>query len=206
MGLAGGLASGKSTAAKFFAEAGFNVLDADAVVAELYRAGAAGTGIVEQLFGERALRADGSADKRWLAERVFSDPNARRRLEAAIHPLVLARFRSLAESSAGVVVLEAAVLPEAAWNEELDGLVWVEAPETVRLERAVARGLDREDARARLRAQAEAIRIRSRADWIVDNSGSLPELLPRLHRVIAEIRARAAARPPRSEIAPRSNA
>ena len=93
IGLTGGLASGKSTVAKLLAEAGFQVVDADEIVAELYAPGQPGARAVAEKFGANYLDRGGAVDKPRLARLVFSDDAARGTLEAAIHPLVRASFR-----------------------------------------------------------------------------------------------------------------
>ena len=113
VGLTGGLASGKSTVADWLSRAGFTVVDADEVVADLYRKGEAGTAVVRELFGAETLDADGAVDHARLAERVFSDPQALESLEERVHPLVRERFAESARSSQAPTVLEATLLVEA---------------------------------------------------------------------------------------------
>jgi dephospho-CoA kinase len=193
IGLTGGIASGKSTVARQMAEAGFTVVDADRLVAQLYRPGGAGAAAVRELFGDRVLRADGAVDHAGLAEVVFGDPEARRRLEAAIHPLVRQRFSEIAEqvgdeqSPSEVAVLEATLLVEAGYPPDFDLVVTVEADEATRLRRAVARGLPEEAARARLAAQGTGEQRRAAAHRVLSNNGSLGELRERTAALIAEI-------------------
>lgn len=196
VGLTGGLASGKSTVARELARAGFTVVDADRLVADLYRAGAAGTRAVERLFGPGLLAADGAVDKPALARRVFADPRARARLERAIHPLVRAAFAEIARQRPGVVVLEATLLVEAGDAPDFDFLVTVEAPEEVRLRRAVERGLPEEEARARLAAQGAGDARRAAADRVLVNDGDLRRLRREVARLAEELRRRAAAPDP----------
>ena len=105
VGLTGGLASGKSTVARLLAEAGFQVVDADAIVAELYAPGEPGARAVAEKFGAKYLDKGGAVDKPRLARLVFSDDAARATLEAAIHPLVRAFFSRLATAAATPIVL-----------------------------------------------------------------------------------------------------
>jgi len=195
VGLTGGLGSGKSTVAGWLAEAGFTVVDADELVAELYRPGAAGARAVEEVFGPGLLAADESVDKPALAGLVFHDPDARVLLEQAIHPLVRARFAEIAAAmDGGAIVFEATLLVEAGYASELDFLVTVEAPQELRIERAVRRGLDEPDARARVAAQSDGEARRSAADRILDNSGDLDDLRRATSALIAEL-SRAVAEP-----------
>src|SRR5512139_2293162 len=116
VGLTGGVASGKSAVARLLAARGAAVRDADRVVEELYRRGAPGAAAVAGLFGPAALAPDGSVDRGRLADLVLADPNRRRALEAAIHPLVraeLVRWTGAlegAEPAPAVAVVEAALL------------------------------------------------------------------------------------------------
>jgi dephospho-CoA kinase len=176
IGLTGGLAAGKSTVAARLAAAGIVVVDADELVAELYAPGAPGSRAVQELFGQELLDASGAVDRRRLGERVFGDPEALARLELRIHPLVRKAFEQIAASAATPVVLEGALLVEAGFAPDFDLLVTVEAPEDVRLERAVARGLEPDQARARLAAQATGERRRAAADVVIENTGSVTDL------------------------------
>lgn len=195
VGLTGGLASGKSTVAGMLAGAGFRVVDADRLVAELYRPGGEGAAAVRELFGPGALDGSGAVDRAAVAERVFADPEARGRLEAAIHPLVRRRFAAIAAAAGEpVVVLEATLLVEAGYGPDFDLVVTVEADPEVRLRRAVARGFDEADARARLRAQGDGERRRAGADRVIDNDGERAALERRVDALVTELRARAGSR------------
>lgn len=191
VGLTGGLASGKSTVARQLAEAGFEVVDADRVVSELYRPEGAGTRELTRLFGPGLLKADGSVDKAALARLVFSDSAARLALEEAVHPLVRAHFASVAAAATGPVVLEATRLVEAGYAPDFDLLVTIEAPLELRLERAVARGLPREEALSRLVAQGDGRERRAAADRTIANNGTPEELRAAVAALVGEIRQRA---------------
>ena len=196
VGLTGGLASGKSTVARLLEDRGCRVIDADDVVAWLYESGRPGARAVGELFGDDVLDTAGSVDRGRLARVVFADAAARQRLEAAIHPLVRRRFEELAAAGAGegaeIVVLEATLLVEAGFTDAFDLVVAVEAPEAVRRERAVARGLSEEQAQARLDAQGTGEARRAAADVTIDNSGDLAALERRVDELAEELRRRAA--------------
>jgi dephospho-CoA kinase len=185
VGLTGGLAAGKSTVASRLGEAGFQVIDADRLVAELYRPGGEGARVVAELFGAEFLAADGSVDHARLAREVFAEPAARRQLEEAIHPLVGERFTELTGETDGVAVLEATLLVEAGFVPDFDLVVTVEADPELRLRRAVARGLEPAAARRRLAAQSDPeIRIEA-AHRVLWNNGSLEELEGEVDALIA---------------------
>jgi dephospho-CoA kinase len=193
VGLTGGLASGKSTVATLLQEAGFRVVDADRLVADLYGPGAPGTAAVARLFGTGYLDAGGAVDKSKLAHLVFADDAARRELEGRIHPLVREAFGRMVNERATPIVLEATRLVEAGYAPDFDLIVSVEAPERVRLERAVARGLSEEQAVARLTAQGEGATRREAAHRLIWNDGTLADLEKKVDELIAEVRTRAAA-------------
>jgi dephospho-CoA kinase len=191
--LTGGLASGKSTVARWLRQAGHTVIDADRLVGDLYRPGEPGALAVHQIFGDSALDADGSVDRSWLANRVFHDTAGRERLEAAIHPLVGERFRRTAAATDGVVVLEATLLIEAGLAEAFDLVVAVEADVDSRIARAVDRGMRREDARARVAAQAEDASRRPAADVVLYNNADLEALRDQVDELLGEIEQRTVA-------------
>jgi dephospho-CoA kinase len=182
VGLTGGLASGKSTVAERLAAMGAAVLDADAVVHELYRARGAGAREVRRLFGDGVAAANGSVDRAALADLVGGDPEALARLNAAVHPLVFERIdnwladlrRSAAEPSAAVIEATLMVETGSYRRYEVLAVVWCRAEQ--QLERAVARGMPLERARALIAAQLPLDDKRSLADVVVDNSGDLSML------------------------------
>jgi dephospho-CoA kinase len=196
VGLTGGLASGKSTVAGWLRDAAFEVIDADRLVAELYRPGGAGAAAARRLFGAAVLTPEGGVDHAALAARVFADPAARSALEQAIHPLVRRRFEEIAAAAPReqILVLEATLLVEAGYGPAFDTIVTVEADPGVRLRRAVARGLDETAARARLAAQGDGAHRRRGAQRVVDNDGGLAELRRQVDALIADLRRAAAAK------------
>jgi dephospho-CoA kinase len=197
VGLTGGLASGKSTVAGWLRDAGFQVVDADQLVAELYRPRAAGAAAARDLFGPSVLTPEGGVDHRALADQIFGDAEARRALEQAIHPLVRRRFEEIAANPPAaahpapaaprVVVLEATLLIEAGYAPGFDLVVTVEADSEMRLRRAVARGMREESARARLAAQGDGDRRRQGAQRVLNNDGDLASLRRQADALIAEI-------------------
>jgi len=202
IGLTGGLASGKSTVAGWLRDAGFEVIDADRLVAELYRPGGAGAAAARRRFGPGVQTYEGRTDQAAHAARGFTDPAGRRALEQAIHPLVRRRFEELAAAAAAeqrparpapaVIVLEATLLVEAGYGPGFDLIVTLEGDPEVRLRRAVARGLDEAAARARLAAQGDGARRRHGAHRVIENDGTLDDLRRQVEALIAEIRDAAA--------------
>lgn len=201
IGLTGGLASGKSTVARLFTDAGFQVVDADEIVAALYAPGQPGARAVAERFGANYLGNEGGVDKPRLAGLVFADAAARAKLEAAIHPLVRAFFSRLGSTAADPtdraparsrpIVLEATRLVEAGYAPDFDLIVTVEASPEVRLARAIARGMSEEEALRRLAAQGDGGARRAAAHRVIDNDGTAEELRAQVDALVAEIRGRA---------------
>jgi dephospho-CoA kinase len=184
VGLTGGLASGKSTVAAMFRELGAFVFDADRIVRDLYAEGGPGEAAARELFGESALRPDGSVDRSRIADIVFSDPARRHALEARIHPLVRAEraksFEEARRAGARVAVAEASQLFESRTEGDYDRVLLVVAPDDVRLRRWRDGGGDGEDARRRIAVQLPPEAARLRAHDVIVNDGTLSELRERV--------------------------
>lgn len=181
VGLTGGLASGKSTVAARLREHGLPVLDADLVVRELYAPGGAGAAAISATYGPDVLDATGAVNRPALAARVFGDPDAVARLNALIHPLVhqaqAAWFQELEAHGKGIGVVEATLLIESGGRSRFDVLVTVSAPASVRLERAVSRGGNRDDLAKRIAAQMPDEAREKVADIVLRSTGSKDDLL-----------------------------
>ena len=188
IGLTGGLASGKSTVAGWLREAGFLVVDADQLVAELYQPGQLGAAAVRDLFGPEFLNEQGGVDHAKVAARVFADPDARKALEKAIHPLVRARFADLSGRADRIAVLEATLLVEAGYAPDFDLIFTVDCDAETRLRRAVARGMDEAAARARLLAQGDGEERRRAAHRRLDNCGDQQHLRRQVDDLIDELK------------------
>lgn len=181
VGLTGNIASGKSAVAARLAARGAIVIDADALARAALAPGTAALARVRGRFGASVFGADGTLDRGALGRVVFSDPSARRDLEAIVHPDVArARASALAaarDAGARIVISDVPLLFEAGLDKEFDRIVVVDAPEHVRLARLMHdRGLSETDARAMMAAQADPVEKRARATHLVENAGSLDEL------------------------------
>ena len=171
LGLTGSLGMGKSTAARFFAEAGVPVHDADAVVHRLYEGEAAAA--IEAAFP--GTTAGGKVDRNKLAARVLGDAAALQRLEAIVHPLVQeAERRLLAEAAANgekIAVLDIPLLFETGGDRRVDAVVVVSAPPDVQRARVLERpGMTIEKLESILSKQMPDAEKRRRADFVVDSS------------------------------------
>jgi dephospho-CoA kinase len=187
IGLTGGIASGKSTAAERFSELGIPVIDADHAARAVVAVGTPGLGQVIQRFGSGVIAANGELDRRALRNLIFSDAAARANLNAILRPLIRSYMEQHVASAVGpYVVLAIPLLIEGgSQRDRIDRIVVVDVDESVQLKRLTERdGSTPEQARAILAAQASrSARLRA-ADDILANSGTVMELrqaVDRLH-------------------------
>lgn len=175
VGLTGGIGSGKSTVARLLEAHGAVVIDADRIAREVVEPGQPALAEITQRFGDGVLRPDGALDRTALAGIVFGDPDSLAALNAITHPRIGRRIVELGEQAARagarVLVQDTPLLVELGQAGQFDVVLAVTAPVEVRLDRVVARGLDREDARARMAAQATDEQRAAVADIVLDNSG-----------------------------------
>ena len=186
VGLTGGIASGKSSVATLLAARGAVIIDADVLAREVVAKGAPLLADVAQRFGKDILTDDGSLDRAALGRVVFSDPSARRDLEALIHPAVRLRAAELqaAAPDGSVVVHVIPLLVETGQADSFDLLVVVDADEAAQLTRMRTRdSLDEASARARIAAQATREARLAAADVVVANSGAPDELEEQVDRL-----------------------
>ncbi len=197
VGLTGGIGSGKSTIARMLEERGAVVFDADALARKVVEPGTPGHDAVVERFGANVLLPGGELDREALASIVFADPAARRDLEAIVHPEVRRLFAEGCDEHRDtdrVVVFSAPLLVETGMHSAFEVLVVVSTTVETQLERLLRdRGLSEEQVRARIDAQAPLEAKAAVADVIVDNEGSLEELLGQVDRLWSDLRARAGA-------------
>jgi len=178
IGLTGGIASGKSTAAQRFIELGVPVIDADESSRIVVAAGKPGLAELTKRFGPGILTTGGELDRRTLRDLVFADPQLRRDLEAILHPLIRADMGHRAGAAVGVyLVMVIPLLVEGGKPDRIDRILVVDVDEDVQLERVMARdSTTLEQARAILAAQtSRAARVEA-ADDVIVNSGTVSEL------------------------------
>lgn len=195
VGLTGGVASGKSTVAGVLADLGAVVIDADALAREVVEKGTPGLDRVVAEFGEGLLTPEGDLDRPAMGRLVFGDADARRRLEAIVHPLVFERYAELeaAAPAGAVVVHDIPLLAESGRAGDFDAVVVVDVPREVQVERMLRdRGWTREDAESRIAAQATREQRLAVATHVVENTGSLEDLRARVSELYAELLATAA--------------
>ncbi len=190
IGLTGGIASGKSAVAGRLAELGAVIIDSDVLAREVVQPGTPGLAAVVARFGSGVLAADGSLDRAALGAVVFADPQARAALEAIIHPAVRARAAALsAAAPAGAVVVQVIpLLVEAGLADAFDQVVVVDVDPDLQMERLQRRNrYSREEAAARIAAQAPRDVRLAQADVVIENSGTLAELYAQVDRFWAAL-------------------
>jgi dephospho-CoA kinase len=190
--LTGGIATGKSTVAAMLGRLGAKVIDADEAVRAVQAAGSGGLKRLVEAFGPQILTSDGELDRSRMAAIAFSDKDARRRLEAIIHPLVrewmMARQQEAQAEGALLTVHDIPLLFESRGRSEFDTVLVVYAPERLQLQRLVEiRGMDEVEARARIDAQMPIERKRQLADRVIENTGTLEELRTSVETAWAEL-------------------
>ncbi len=194
VGLTGGIGAGKSEVSRRLAAQGAVVIDADAIAREVVEPGTDGLAEVVAAFGREVLGPDGGLDRPRLGDMVFADPELRGRLNAIIHPKVAARMAELerAAGAANIVVHDVPLIAENGRADAYDVVVVVDVPPRLQVDRLVRnRDMTREQARARMAAQADREQRLAIADFVIDNSGSLAELDRQVGDLWSELRRRA---------------
>jgi dephospho-CoA kinase len=196
VGLTGGIGSGKSEVSRRLAAYGAVVIDADQIAREVVEPGTEGLAEVVAAFGPEVLTPDRALDRARLGDIVFADPELRGKLNAIVHPRVASRMAELERDAAGsIVVHDVPLIAENGRAGAYDVVVVVDAPPKVQAERLIRRrGMTREQALARMAAQASREQRLAIADIVIDNSGSLAELDRQVGDLWAELRRRAAGR------------
>lgn len=180
VGLTGGIAAGKSTVARRWAEYGAIEIDADKLAREAIAPGTIGEQEVRELFGERIFNGAGELDRAALGTLVFSDPKKLQQLEAIIHPRVKAMAQELiaAQAADAIVIYNVPLLVEASVDLPFDKVVTVEAPAEKQIDRLVSiRQMDRGEAERRVSNQASPAQRANAADVILNSNQDLHKLL-----------------------------
>jgi len=179
LGLTGSYGSGKSTVAALFRELGVRVIDADALAREAVEPGQPANDEIREMFGPEVFLPDGRIDRQEVGRIVFNDPRMRRALEAIIHPRVREQERRLvAEAAAAgeeLVVLDVPLLFESGMDAECDRTCVVVVDDEQRMERLGRLGIAPEDVRRRLAAQMPQEEKARRADFVIENSGTVEQ-------------------------------
>lgn len=201
IGLTGGIAAGKSTVARRFAEHGAVVFDADQLAREAVEPGTIGLAAIRDRFGDAVIAADGSLDRPALGAIVFGDEQARLDLNGITHPEVARLLKERLEQTRAadpdaVVVYDVPLMVESGGRRGglFEHVVVVESPAEVRISRLVElRGMSREEAERRIRSQATDEERRAIADTVIDTSGTLEQTLAQVDAAWEKLRGRGSA-------------
>ena len=188
IGLTGSIGSGKSTVAALLVERGAVLLDADAIVREIQEPGTPVFAAMVERWGDDIVADDGTLDRQAVADRVFGDADELAVLNAIVHPAVadeMTRRRKALASTDATVILDIPLLVESG-HEGLAGIIVVDVDPELAVERLMThRGFTETDARGRIARQASRTDRLARADVVVDNSGSLNDLVAQVDLVQA---------------------
>ncbi len=197
VGLTGGIGAGKSEVSRRLAAQGAVIIDADLIAREVVAPGTDGLADVIAAFGPAVLGPDGALDRVALGDIVFADEQKLAALNSIVHPRVAARMREV-EDAAGagsVIVHDVPLIAENGLASGYDVVVVVDVPPRIQLDRLVRlRGMSREQAQARMAAQATREQRLAIATIVVDNSGSLAELDRQVGELWTELRRRMSVR------------
>ncbi|NJD91432.1 MAG: dephospho-CoA kinase [Geobacter sp.] len=182
IGLTGGIASGKSSVAALVSTLGIPVIDADQLARDVVMPGSAALARVADCFGNGVLDSSGALDRAALAEIVFAETDARKKLEAILHPaiklLAEERLAELRERGEQVVFYMAPLLIEAGAVDRVDEIWVVYVDRETQISRLMARDqLDRDGAEKRIASQMPMDEMRKYGRVVIDNSGTMAELV-----------------------------
>lgn len=186
--LTGGIGSGKSAAGDFFEDLGAVVVDADELARDVIERGTDGFDELVATFGDEIL-TNGILDRSKLGQVVFSDPGARKTLEAIIHPRVAEAFDEIVEDSPedAVIIYQIPILVETKGQDRFDYVITVEASLENRISRLKSRGLKGYEIEARIKVQATDEQRAEIADLIFKNDGDLDSLLRQVENVYEDV-------------------
>ncbi|MDL2225084.1 dephospho-CoA kinase [Eubacteriales bacterium OttesenSCG-928-M02] len=187
IGITGNTGSGKSTVTGMLKALGAVTMDADAITRKLQEPGAKGYLGIKAHFGSQYFLDDGRLDRKALGALVFGDQEKLKQLNAIIHPLVTAELERQTEGATGIIVWDIPLLFESGMDKRCDSIWLVQAPETVRKERIMARdGITTADAEIRMKNQKEL--ASGQADVVIKNDGDMDELFLQVKRAFDGIK------------------
>lgn len=193
VGLTGGIGSGKSLAAKFFAEQGAHIIDADQLSRELVQPGQPALKEIVSAFGVFILDETGNLDREKLAEIIFQNPQKKSTLEAILHPRIIAKEREKysnisAEDPSAIVIIDAALLIESGNYKNVDKVIVVNCSEEHQVQRILSRNsLNSDQAAARIKNQMSLKEKIKYADFILDNNSQPQDLRRNVHEVYTKL-------------------
>lgn len=189
IGITGGIATGKSTASRYLAELGYTVIDADEVAKGLQSPGGIALKKIENIFGSDVLHKDGSLNRVALGELVFCNDQAREQLNNIMLPLIRTAFVTrIAKSQEEIIFLDVPLLFEAKFDELTTENLVISASQQMQLKRLMDRNdLSQADAKLRIEAQMQLSEKVARADYVIENDGSIIELIKQIENFLEVI-------------------
>jgi dephospho-CoA kinase len=182
--LTGGIGSGKTMVGEIFAELGALVVDSDQLAREVVERGSKGFDLIVTEFGDEILK-NGDLDRAALASLIFKDPKKRARLEEITHPLIRQSFAKIvsSEGSDSIIINQIPLLVESKHDYKFDHVITISAPEKIRTERLIKRGLALTQIEQRMKAQATDTQREVISDTVIVNDKSEQELLAQVEKV-----------------------
>lgn len=187
IGLTGGIGSGKTTVARMLGDRGFYVVDADAIARDIVAPGSPALQELSESFGSGILLPDGSLNRGELAARAFVDKDHTALLNSITHPRIQEETQKRIAAAPGDVIYDMPLLVDNDLHHDMDLVIVVDVDPETRVKRLAGRGIGEEDARRRIAAQIPDEVRRAAADIIIDNNGSVEDLLPQVEAAIARI-------------------
>lgn len=193
IGLTGGIATGKSTADKFFERKGIPIIDTDQIAHHIYDPGKIAWKEIKDEFGEQVVNFDQTINRQVLGKIVFSDPDKMQKLNHITHPQVLIEVKNkiteFEKVDTPIVVLDVPLLYESGYENLCDQVIVITLPEKLQIKRLIKRNnLNYEDALKRINSQMPLAQKAKLADYVVDNSGSVNDLDEQLSEVLKKIK------------------
>lgn len=186
VGLTGGIGSGKSTVAKGLQSKGITLVDADQIAREVVQPGEEALDEIANTFGREVIQADGNLDRSALKQRIFSDPSAKKQLEAILHPRIRQRIIERVNSAVDTpyVVADIPLLVESKYPEHFDRVIVVDCTETQQIERVKARDdMSDEQIQRIMDSQATRQERLAAATDVIDNTGDIKSLKMQIEKL-----------------------
>ena len=174
VGLTGGIGSGKSAAAELFGELGASVVDTDAIAHQLTASNGLAIPAIRKLFGAEAIGPDGAMDRQRMRDHVFADPEAKRRLERLLHPMIREESRRRIAAARGPYVVHVVplLIESPDYRSRVDRVLVVDCPEETQVARVRSRSkLSEDEVRSIMRTQVSRAERLAAADDVIDNAG-----------------------------------
>jgi dephospho-CoA kinase len=186
VGLTGGIGSGKSTVADLFAQRGAALVDTDLIAHQLTAPNGSAIARIKQTFGDRFIQADGAMDRGLMRQEVFSNPDAKTKLEAILHPLIRSETERAANEVTGdyLMYVVPLLIESSLWINRVSRVLVVDTPEELQIQRVIQRNsFDEQQVRAIIASQATRAARLAAADDVIVNQATTAELLPQVEKL-----------------------